>query len=155
MIGGNEQSGNWKIDARYNKRDLLERIERIVDFRNRISVYNMDACQLIDNIQPSLPKKSLIYFDPPYYVKGGRLYEDHYRSDDHSKLGEFIQINVRHPWIVSYDNVEPIREIYRNRRKITYSIGYSARKAYCGSEVMVYSDNIVIPNIENPLKITV
>ncbi len=153
MIGGNGQTGNWKIDARYNKKDLLERIERIVDFKNRISVYNMDACQFIKEIQPNLPKKTLIYFDPPYYKKGSGLYENHYESDDHSQIGKFIQTQVRRPWVVSYDNVEPIRNIYKYRRQKIYNIGYSVRNVYNGSEVLVYSDNISIPNINNPLKI--
>ena len=154
MIGGNDQTGNWKIDARYNKAELIERIERVAAFKSRISLYNLDACALIREVQPMLPPKSLIYFDPPYYMKGDRLYENHYKANDHTALGDFIQRDVLRPWIVSYDNVEPIREIYQSRRQKIYAIGYSARNVYNGSEVIIYSDNIDIPNIENPLKVS-
>lgn len=154
MIGGNAQSGKWRIDARYNKTELVERIERVAAFNDRISLYNLDACTLIERIQNSLPQKSLIYFDPPYYMKGDRLYENHYKADDHTALGNFIQEKVKRPWIVSYDNVDPIRAIYAERRQKIYEIGYSARKVYNGSEVIIYSDDISIPHIENPLRMS-
>jgi DNA adenine methylase len=153
-IGGNDQTGNWKIDARYNKRDLIERIERVAAFRTRITLYNLDACTLIKKIQSKLPKNSLIYFDPPYYMKGDSLYENHYKSKDHAALGEFIQRKVKNHWIVSYDNVQPIKDIYAAARQKTYAIGYSARNVYNGSEVIIYSDQLRIPDIENPLKIS-
>ncbi|GGB02226.1 DNA methyltransferase [Brucella endophytica] len=154
IIGGKNQTGKWKIDARYNKKELVERIERITSFNTKISLYNLDACALIERIQDIIPKKSLIYFDPPYYMKGDRLYENHYKADDHAALGKFIQEKVQRPWIVSYDNVAQIREIYRERRQKIYEIGYSVRKVYNGSEVIVFSDDISVPVIENPLKIS-
>jgi DNA adenine methylase len=153
-IGGNDQSGNWKIDARYNKPDLIERIERVASFRTRITLYNLDACNLIKKIQNKLPKNSLIYFDPPYYMKGDSLYENHYKAKDHAALGEFIQKQVKNHWIVSYDNVQPIKDIYAGCRQKIYAIGYSARSVYSGSEVIIYSDQLRIPDIENPLKIS-
>lgn len=152
MIGGNTQAGTWKIDARYNKIELLDRIERIAAFKNRISIYNMDACDLVNKIQPNLPARSFFYFDPPYFMKGDRLYENHYKAADHARLGKFIQEEVKRPWIVSYDNVAPICEIYKLRRQKIYEIGYSARHVYNGSEVIIYSDEVLIPTIENPLK---
>lgn len=154
MIGGNDQTGNWKIDARYNRVDLIDRIERIAAFRSRINLYNLDACTLIKEIQPKLPSKTLIYFDPPYYMKGDRLYENHYKAEDHAALGAFIQTGVKLPWIVSYDNVDHIREIYKPRRQKVYAIGYSARNVYNGSEVIIYSDSINIPDVEDPLRLS-
>jgi DNA adenine methylase len=154
VIGGKNQTGNWKIDARFNKLELSRRIEKIASFRNRISLYNLDACELIRVITPSLPINSLIYFDPPYFMKGDSLYENHYKDNDHAILGNFIETEVKHNWIVSYDNVKPIREIYSKYRQLTYAIGYSAREVYNGSEVIIYSHGMNIPETQNPLKMS-
>lgn len=154
VIGGNQQTGQWKIDARFNKKDLISRIEKIALFANRIDLYNLDACDFLKKITPTLPPQTLIYLDPPYYAKGKGLYQAHYKNQDHAILGEWIQNNLKHPWIVSYDDLPPIREIYCQRRQQGYAIGYSARNIYAGSEVMIYSDNMLIPDVINPLKLT-
>jgi hypothetical protein len=37
VIGGQQQSGTWGIDARYNAPELVRRIERVAEFRDRIT----------------------------------------------------------------------------------------------------------------------
>src|SRR5690606_20758450 len=83
IIGGKEQDGDWKIDARFNKSDLIRRIEKIARYRSRIKVSNLDAAIFLNKLQPELDSSSLVYLDPPYYVKGGDLYENHYDHEDH------------------------------------------------------------------------
>ena len=41
-IGGMEQKGNYKIDARFNKTDLIKRIQQVVKYRDKIVVYNKE-----------------------------------------------------------------------------------------------------------------
>src|SRR5262249_24937016 len=36
VIGGLDQSGDWGLDARFNRADLIQRIQRIGRYRNRI-----------------------------------------------------------------------------------------------------------------------
>jgi len=150
VIGGKNQNGKWKIDARYNKDDLVSRIERIYLNRDAISLYNVDAVSLIKNVLPSLPDKTLIYLDPPYYVKGQGLYENHYVHDDHIEIAELVQKNITHPWIVSYDHVPQITDMYKNAESIIYGINYSAQNRYEGAEAMFFSDGLLIPDIKNP-----
>src|SRR5258706_9901788 len=38
VIGGRDQSGPWKIDARYNAEELTYRIAEIAKFKNRIKI---------------------------------------------------------------------------------------------------------------------
>lgn len=47
VIGGKNQEGQWKLDARYNKSDLISRIQKISKNRERIDLYNMDAIDFI------------------------------------------------------------------------------------------------------------
>lgn len=145
VIGGKAQSGQWKLDVRFNKVDLIKRIELIGRFRDRINVYNLDAVQFIDSIIPNLPNKSLVYLDPPYYVKGAGLYRNFYTHDDHVKIGQAMA-KVKHPWIVSYDDNDEIRKIYCQYRQDSYFLSYTAQEKKKGSEVMIYGPNILIPS---------
>jgi DNA adenine methylase len=150
VIGGKGQTGAWKLDARYNAKELVRRIEKIASYKSRISLYNMDAAKLISTVIQQLPERSLIYLDPPYYVKGKGLYEDHYHHDDHAEISRLVRDSIRQPWIVSYDNVKPIRDLYQDKRQVTFGIWYTAGKRYAGKEVMVFSDALTIPSVIEP-----
>jgi len=56
-------------------------------------------------------------------------------------------------WIVSYDNVDPIRQLYREYPHIVYELGYSARKASTGSEIMYFQKGLKIPEPVGPIKV--
>jgi DNA adenine methylase len=153
MIGGYAQISEWGIDARFNKKELIARVQKIANYADRISLYNLDACELLKKLTPDLPSNSLIYLDPPYFQKGNRLYHSFYKPEDHGVLASWIQKNLVHRWLVSYDDVPEIKTLYCERRMLEYKIGYSARNTYKGSELMIYSDDLVVPDIQNPLKI--
>jgi DNA adenine methylase len=113
VIGGKNQTGAWKIDARFNKKDLVERIQRIGRYANRIRIYNQDAIDFIKTIVPTLPDKTLIYLDPPYYHKGQELYENHYEKEDHNQIADLVINHIHQPWIVSYDATPEIMNLYK------------------------------------------
>ena len=149
VIGGLKQTGKWKIDARYNKSDLIKRIKRIEDFKDKIKLYNIDAIELIENLSDSLPSKTLIYFDPPYYIKGENLYMNHYDQDDHAKISEKMKNITNHKWIITYDNVNAISKLYRLYRKRSFKLNYTAGKTTKGIELMIFSNNMNIENMQN------
>jgi DNA adenine methylase len=153
VIGGKQQNGNWKIDARYNKDELISRIERIVLFREKINLYNLDGAVFIKKVVPKLPRKALIYLDPPYYVKGQGLYENHYTHEDHVKIAQLVAKRLKRPWIVSYDHTPEIVNMYPDFMSIAYSLNYSAQERYRGSEVMFFSDKLIVPDVDNPTKL--
>ncbi len=82
VIGAREQTGR-KIDARYNKADLIRRIKRIAAARRRIELTNLDAVKFVQSKSVDWPAKTLVYLDPPYYEKGSQLYYDFYENKDH------------------------------------------------------------------------
>ena len=98
----------------------------------------------LDTVIPGLPVKSLIYLDPPYYVKGSGLYRNFYNHEDHVQIADALG-QVAHPWIVSYDNVPEIKEIYSKYRQDEYFLSYTAQQKKKGSEVMIYGPTIVPP----------
>ena len=152
VIGGKAQSGKWKLDARFNKQDLVARIERLARYADRVNLYNLDAALFISKVLPALPLRTLVYLDPPYFAKGNDLYEDRYTPSDHSTVADLVA-TVKQPWIVSYDDVPQIKGLYCGYRKLTYSISYSAQVRYPGAEVMFFSPKLAIPRVGNPLHV--
>lgn len=149
VIGGQKQNGNYAIDARYKKDVLKKRIEEIAKLSHKISVYNEDALQLLKNCPTFLKEKSLIYLDPPYYIKGKGLYRNFYEHDDHKQIAQqLFHITFDISWVVSYDNVSEIQEIYGLTKQLSYKLNYTAQKSYIGSEVMFFSNNIIPPSNE-------
>lgn len=146
VIGGKNQDGNFKIDARFNKDDLIDRIESIAEYADRIDLTSMDAVALIKSIRrPS--EKSLCYLDPPYYVKGRDLYLNYYNDDDHRAIAKVIKA-YRGKWIISYDAVPFIKDMYKNYRQNEFYLNYSAGNPARGKEIMVYSDGLIVPEVD-------
>ena len=146
VIGGKNQNGNFKIDARYNKSDLIERIENVAEYADRIELTSMDAVELVKSIKrPSA--KTFCYLDPPYYVKGRDLYLNYYNDDDHMNIAKAIH-KYKGKWIVSYDAVDFIKALYQDYRQKEYYLSYSAGNPAKGKEIMVYSDGLIIPEAE-------
>lgn len=153
VIGGKAQSGEWKLDARFNKEDLVERIEKIGRYSSRIELFNLDAAKFIDHVTPRLSTKSLIYLDPPYYVKGNSLlYANFYDEQDHAFIARKVA-GLKNHWVVSYDNVEEIRKLYTPFREVVYGISYSTQSRYQGKEVIFFSKGLSIPEVDNPSSI--
>ena len=144
VIGGIKQDGIWKIDARYNKNELIERIRRIEKHKKRIELHNLDALKFLRSIQLNLPENSIFYLDPPYYKKGSMLYLNYYTGNDHRKIYEELWKMKHLHWILTYDNVDPIKDLYAEYRMKEYNLQYSASKSRKGQELMIFSDNVHI-----------
>jgi DNA adenine methylase len=153
VIGGKGQTGRWTLDARFNKRDLISRIVKVARYRSRIKVYRLDGADFICSVLPSLPSKALVYLDPPYYVKGGDLYEHHYKHEDHERIAKLVE-KIKQPWVVSYDYVPAIEKMYEGYRQRLYGIHYSAQARYKGTEVLVFSPQLRIPEVADPSKVS-
>ena len=147
VIGGKEQTGNYLIDARYNKKDLIERIEHIAGYADLIDLTSMDAVGLIKRYKRTPAAKTLVYLDPPYYIKGRDLYLNYYNNDDHRAIAEAIK-KYKGKWIISYDAVPFISELYKDFRQKEYYLSYSAGTPSKGKEIMVYSRELIVPNEE-------
>lgn len=148
-IGGYEQKGKWKLDCRFNKADLICRIRKIAEFQKKIRIFNKDIFQFIrENLSKYRKPETFIYFDPPYYVKGDRLYKNFFEPEDHCRLEKQIREKLKCPWIVTYDNVKEIREIYSRNLNKEISIHYSAGMKTTGKEVLFYSPGLDITGVK-------
>jgi DNA adenine methylase len=154
VIGGRDQTGPWKIDARFNRQELVFRIESIAKMRHRIKLTRMDAIKFLAAKSDEWTAKTLIYLDPPYYRKGRELYYDFYEPKDHQKIHQFLTGAFQSKrWIISYDSVKPIRELYKDYQRLIYAVSYSARSARKGVEVMFFSNAVQMSPLTGPLRL--
>jgi len=154
-IGGKEQQGTWKIDARFNKTELKLRIERISLYAERIKIFNLDALVFLKDIISKNPQvdRTMVYLDPPYYLKGSELYLNHYKNADHSKVKNYLEKKRKFKWILSYDNVEQIRKLYGNMNQLSFCLSYTAHIPKVGSELLIYNDCLKVPLESKNIKI--
>lgn len=141
-IGGIKQNGKYKMDCRFNKENLLKTIAFIYENRKRIIVSNEDGFYFAKRIDTEY-KNILIYFDPPYVKAGPMLYKRFYDSEKHVELSKTIS-KLKCKWVLTYDDSELIKKLYKKYRKNTYIIRYCADKNRLDNEIMIYSKNMIM-----------
>jgi len=154
-IGGYEQLGDYKIDCRFNKEEIKQRILKIASRKKDIKLYRKDALKLIDIVEEKSNQDNIvIYFDPPYYLKASSLYMNHYENDNHKTVCDRIKEISNIQWIVSYDNVLEIKNLYSDFDKKEYSFNHTAYKIREGKEILFFSHNLKKPEIGdwNPIR---
>lgn len=146
-IGGFEQQGKWTIDARFNRSTLQKRIEKIQLYRERIEIYNLDALDFLRKTVRPIAKNNqcLVYLDPPYYTKGQHLYLNAYDYSDHAELARFLKRTSFFKWILTYDNVPQIYEMYANYAPKPFELGYSASQRKAGYELLINDPRLILP----------
>jgi len=145
VIGGLDQSGPWKIDARYNVPELVQRVHKVRRFRSRITLTCLDAAELLRQWSGGTSHPdAFFYLDPPYYVKGGDLYDNFYEHDDHREIAGLVE-RLPRPWLVTYDAAPEVIAMYEASDWHRYGLHYSAAKRVRGSEVMFTSRGLTLP----------
>jgi DNA adenine methylase len=144
IIGGRDQTGNYKIDARFNKEALIKKIKLIEFYKSRITIHNQDAIQFLEKYSDAFPENSIINLDPPYYEKGQQLYQNAYDHSDHQKISQIIP-GLKPYWIMTYDNAIPIKKLYFQFPVVEFSLSYTAQKRYQGKEILIADPRLELP----------
>ncbi|SDF33427.1 DNA adenine methylase [Fontibacillus panacisegetis] len=140
VIGGKNQNSIYKIDCRFNKETIIKRIKLIASYASQIRVCNYDAKEFIE-AEIKKTRKSLTFFDPPYYDKGPDLYTNFYSHEDHVELAKIIQSKMKNRyWILTYDIASQIEELYKNQFYTKYYLNYSIATPTKGQEFMFFSN---------------
>lgn len=147
VIGGANQEGKYKMDARFNKENLIKRIEKIALRRHHIYIYNKDVQSFLKNYLEKF-ENYFIYFDPPYFEKGSLLYMNALEKTDHINIRDAIEHYVDGRWIMTYDNVNEIKEIYSNYEIRQFELNYSVEKKRRAKEIIIFHDPNIIPDNE-------
>ncbi|OHV98507.1 DNA methyltransferase [Janthinobacterium lividum] len=153
VIGGLNQNGNYKIDCRFMKPDLIRKIRRIAACREQISLSQLDAVDFLQQVIPQTPPLTLVNLDPPYFGKGPDLYTNFYKHDDHAALAQQVY-ELDRSWMVTYDDTPEIRELYARFPIYSSSLNYSAQTKRVGTELLVLAPGLEVPQglIEMPIE---
>lgn len=141
-VGGREQAGKDKLDARFKKTVLKDKIIAIADKKQKISLYNLDVFDFVDKVLPKYESSQLfLNFDPPYVKKGQELYLNHFSLEDHRRLRDKIS-QCNQYWIVTYDYNQIILDLYSSFSYERIQLNHSAGTMKKGEEVVIYSKNL-------------
>lgn len=140
-IGGLDQTGNYKIDARFNRQDLDERLRVLSLYSDRIGVRCSDGLAIIREYANT--KDAFVYADPPYFEKAGTLYLNAFQQEDHEALAKALNSVADSKWLLTYDNVRDVARLYADRRRRLFELNYSAHRVVRATEVAVISDALV------------
>lgn len=150
-IGGLKQEGEWKLGARYNKQQLIERIERVGEYSSRISVSGDDG---IAFISAAAAGGAMLFIDPPYYVKGSSLYLNGLTHAYHERLAQTLVGLGESPWILTYDDCPEIRALYEGWAQVRpFRLRYTANQRRRGSELLIAPKHIRLPEYQDSLAI--
>lgn len=144
VIGGLSQTGNYKIDCRFNRDDLVRRVRRVAKYKTCIHFFNKDALDFMSECDSELPRETFFCIDPPYFNKGSSLYTNFYGPSEHGSVARAI-LKLKKPWIVTYDCANEIKDLYSKRRQYAFDINYSVQTKRVGLELLIASSRLRIP----------
>lgn len=137
-LGGKEQKSRYKIDCRFNKVRIIEKINLISAFRKSVTVLPHDWRKTIEYAVDWAKRKKktadlFFYFDPPFYNKADDLYRFWFDINEHKAFYTAIS-RLKHKWVLSYDNAPEIKKMYSQKKYIKthietpYSINSHAKR---------------------------
>ena len=146
-IGGYAQVGEWKMDARFYRETLAERVLAIGGLREQIHVTNMDALKFLGThlAHNQEQRRTFTYLDPPYHSNGNRLYMNSYHDQDHRELATFMQGQGNLNWIMSYDDTAFIRNLYSDCEISALSLEYSLQRRRKAQELLISPTHVLQP----------
>lgn len=141
VLGKRDQSGPYKMSARFNRDTLCKKVSRIASHKDSIFLYNLDAKKLISDLSSIIGGHAFLNIDPPYVKKGSVLYHNFFCKNDHQELSHIISL-CSCPWIVTYDMCDFVRELYKGYRCCKIDIHYSANINRNTNEYMFFSNDL-------------
>ena len=150
VIGGLAQTGNYKMDARFNKSTLIERIEAIGELANQITVTSRDGRSVIREY--GTRTDVFMYIDPPYVQAGSRLYMNSFDGRDHAALADIVNGVDRAHWLMTYDVDPLIERLYAEQFQTRYELYYSAQNYIMSDELLIASPSVAQAITEKVLR---
>lgn len=143
-LGGKDQRSRYKINCRFNKPRIAKKIEAIGELKGRLNVIKSDGLELMEKMASSRFESIVFYVDPPYYGAGKDLYRHYFTDKEHIELSVFLE-SVDKPWLLSYDNADFIKELYKHKTKSPIYTDYQSGHFKKGVKELLISNYLIPP----------
>lgn len=150
VIGGQRQEGKYKIDARFNRSTLIERLTTIGSLASRITVSDSDGRTVIQ--QHANDERAFMYIDPPYVQAGSKLYLNAFDGRDHKALSTIVKAVSKAHWLVTYDTSPLVERLYQDQFQCRLELTYAARHPGKAEELLIASSSVAKAIITSQLR---
>lgn len=145
-IGGLEQRGKWKIDARFDRQQLADRIQGLSRYRSRVTICEADGASVVADYLDE--GGSFVYADPPYLEKADDLYLDTFGWEDHVALADLLNRNPE-GWMLTYDADDRITDVlYPERRCAEFQMSHTAAVQHVATEYAVFAEQVAVGELD-------
>jgi len=136
-LGGKEQDSDYKIDCRFYRETISERIEKISEEKEKIKfIKNLDWKKTLDKQTQTNGQEILYYFDPPFFNNADRLYRFYFDKKEHIKFRNYLE-GIDDPWILSYDHHEFIVDLYEKVHSKGVNMTYTSNGRKDKKELLI------------------
>lgn len=147
-FSGTSLSGGYSQES-FDKRftaSSIDRLEMISPLMKDVEITCLDYSELL-----RAPGENVfIFLDPPYYTatksalygKNGELH----KGFDHERFAEEVK-NCQHKWMITYDNCDYVKELYKDFNVIPFEFAYGMRNAVKGNDMT--GKEILITNYQD------
>lgn len=146
VIGGKNQTGRYLMDARFHREHLIRRVKNAAEKKDCIDLYNEDVRDFIDDALPKYADQAFVYFDPSYVAKGSSLYMNALDIRDHEEIAQKICRLKTDSWVVTYDNEQIVRDMYKEHPIREFDLNYSISSRRIGRELMIFGSEALVPD---------
>ena len=138
-FSGATLSGGFSPQAS-KKRFTTSSIDRIKKLDlSKVTIQNEDFTTFLTSVNIRNSGNSLIFLDPPYYLqKGSKLYGkngDMHINFNHKELFDIISTKTN--WLLTYNDCEYIRQLYKDFTIIDTQWSYGMNKTKKSSEIII------------------
>lgn len=132
----------YPIDCRWSPKHIIKKIDAI---HYQLEKYII-TCANVSFEAVLNHSKSLVYLDPPYFIKGNDLYQHGFTEQNHIDLADSLK-HSDHNWLLSYDDCDEIRQLYtwakiETIESVKYSI--TASKSADGERKSTHKSELLI-----------
>ena len=143
-IGGMTQSSPYKIDCRFNKKELADQIRACSEIIKNVEIVFGDGISFLKANSLKMPTHSMVYIDPPYVTNGHKLYRFHFDKAQHEALSDAVN-SLCAPWLMTYDNHELIRDLYAGEKTKYVKTYQSLKGSRFVKEILLLSEDFALP----------
>lgn len=112
VIGGQQQLGKYKLDARFNRTNLIKKVQDIAKCCQNITLTNLDVIDFLSFLEKSKYENLFLYLDPPYVQKGPGLYQSSFDAKKHVELAQTVK-SYNGTYMITYDTDELVDTLYK------------------------------------------